>query len=385
MMHIKKHIYLFILLILAGCIKPYEPELKDDSVQKYVVQGMVSSVEGYQEVNVSLTSSVSQPDYIALEGCQVEIIDDQNKVFTLNSFTNGVYRVWMNQEDLVAGKSYKVVIHTPSGEVLESAYDEMSSGPDVNDIYYEVLEIPANDPDDWKIGLQFYTDLIAGEDDSRYYSWKLTETWEYHALYPLEFFYDGKVHHVDPPDYSQMYCWTTFNIDEIFTLSTSNFSENSYARFPLNFVRNNTSRLGVLYSLLIHQASLTQNAYTYWDQLKQNSEQDGGLYSSQPMAIKGNLKNKTYPEKDVLGYFQASTVTTRRIFVYPSEDLPMDFYNGCATTLLEQGFVEINPRDYPAYMMSNDGQMTMELLYDGCIECTTRGGTTNKPYYWPIK
>jgi len=385
MMHIKKHIYLFILLILAGCIKPYEPELKDDSVQKYVVQGMVSSVEGFQEVSVSLTSSVNEANYIPVEGCQVEIIDDQNKVFALQSYPNGLYKVWMSQEDLVVGRSYKVVVHTPSGEVLESAFDEMSSGPEVNEIYYEILEIPANDPEDWKIGLQFYTDLIAGEEDSRYYSWKLTETWEYHALYPLEFFYDGQIHHVDPPDYSQMYCWTTINIDEIFTLSTTNLSENSFARFPLNFVRNNTPRLGILYSLLIHQTSLTQNAYTYWDQLRQNSEQDGGLYSSQPMAIKGNLRNRTYPGKDVLGYFQASTLTTRRIFVYPSGDLPMDFYDGCASTLLEHGFAELSPRDYPAYMMSNDGQMSMVLLYDGCIECTLRGGTTNKPDYWPIK
>ena len=174
-------------------------------------------------------------------------------------------------------------------------------------------------------------------------------------------------------------------MDQIFTLSTQNLSENSFARFPLNFVENNTSKLAILYSLLVYQTTLTQDAYTYWDQLRQNSEQDGGLYTSQPIAIKGNLKNITSPEKDVLGYFQASSLKTKRIFVYPIEDLPLNFDRACYPWVIEHGFVEISPRDYPAYLMAVDGQWTMTVLNKGCIECELRGGTINKPYYWPEK
>ena len=175
MMRIKNHIYIFVLLILTGCIKPYEPELKDDSVQKYVVQGMVSSVAGFQDVSVSLTSSVNNPHYIGVNGCQVQIIDDQNKIFTLQDDSNGKYKVWMDQADLILGRSYKVVVYTPGGETIESAYDQMSFGPDINDIYYEIKQIPTNDPDFIKTGIQFYTDLIAQEEDSRFYSWRFTE------------------------------------------------------------------------------------------------------------------------------------------------------------------------------------------------------------------
>lgn len=385
MMHIRKHIYLFALLILAGCIKPYEPELKDDSVQKYVVQGMVSSVEGFQEVNVSITSPVDQPKYIGVSGCQVQIIDDLNQVFTLQDYSDGKYKVWMDQDVLIPGKSYKVIVHTPDGETIESSYDLMTSGPEVSDIYYEIKEIPTNDPGIVELGIQIYIDLNAQDDDSRFYNWKLNETWEYHSTYPLEFYYDGEVQHVSPPDYSQMYCWTITDVDEIYTLSTQNLSDNSFVRFPLNFVENNTTRLGVLYSLLVYQTSLTQNAFTYWDQLRQNSEQDGGLYSSQPLAIKGNLRNITYPEKDVLGYFQASTLETKRIFVYPVEDLPLTFSNSCNPVLLRKGLVEIHPRDYPAYLMTINGNWSPILLNDECVDCEVRGGTTTKPNYWPEK
>ena len=385
MMHIKNSIYIIVLLILAGCIKAYEPELKNNSVQKYVVQGAVSSIEGYQEVSVSLTSQVNEPKYIGVSRCQVEIIDSKNNKFLLQEYDIGKYRIWMNQEELLPDLSYKVNIITPEGEMIASSFDQMSDGPEVGDVYYEIEEIPTNNPNISDLGIRFLTNINANENQSRFYQWKLTETWEYHSEYPIEYYYDGQVQQISPPDYSQMVCWSTIPIREIFTLSTVNLSDNSYNGFRLNFVENSTSRLAVLYSLWIEQISLSQDAYTYWDQLRQNSTQDGGLYASQPIAIKGNMSNITHPEKDVLGYFQASKVSTKRIFVDPVDGLLLDFNNRCDTILLERGLIEIEPRDYPAYLMTIDGQWTLFQMNEECVQCTSRGGTTVKPNFWPTK
>jgi len=385
MMHIKNSIYMITLLILLGCIKAYEPKLKNDSVQKYVVQGGVSSIEGYQEVSVSLTSSVNQPEIIGVSNCQIKIINSQNKEYSLTEYERGKYKVWMSQESLVAGLSFKVRVIVPEGDILESDFEKMPKGPPIGDVYYEIEEIQTNNPYSSPLGIRFFTNLQAYENQSRYFQWKLTETWEYHSDFPIEYYYDGQVHQVNPPDTSQMVCWTSLPIREIFTLSTTNLSENSFDAFPLNFVRNNTSRLAVLYSLWIEQFSLTQNAFTYWDQLRQNSTQDGGLYASQPIAIRGNIKNISHTNKSVLGYFQASHLATKRIFVKPPDDLFMDFNHMCDTILLEHGFIELSPRDYPAYLMTIDGQMSMFHMTVGCVECASRGGTTNKPDFWPAR
>ena len=383
MMHIKKILYLLVLVQLSACIKPYEPELKDDSTQKYVVQGMISSVEGYQEINVSLTSAVNQPHYIGLNGCLVEILDDQNNTFTLDDNSNGNYKVWIDQAYLQAGRSYKTRITTPNGDILESVFERMPLGPNIDDVYYEIENQPTNNPDIWYTGLQLYTNLVAHEQDSKFYKWKLIETWEYHAAHPKEFYYDGQINQISPPDFSQKYCWTTLEVAQIFTLSIKNLSNTTYNKYPLNFVANNTSRLAILYSLLVEQMALTENAYTYWDQLRQNSEQDGGLYTSQPMAIKGNLVNISHPEKQVLGYFQASTLKIQRIFIEP--EMNVEFNNGCAPTLLEHGLVEISPDMYPAYLENIDGYWSLNYLNEACVDCTVRGGTTEKPNYWPSK
>lgn len=377
---------MFLLTVLiSSCIKTYEPQFKNTSVEKYVVQGMVSSIEGWQEVSVTMSSSMDQPEYISVNNCQVSIFDDLGNEFKLSQLDEGKYGVWMSQEYLVQGRSYKVKIQIPGGDILESSLEKMPSGSAVGEITYELLDAPTNDPEIWNHGMRFYTDLNASETDSRYYRWIVEETWEYHSEYPIEFYYDGNVNQVVPPDYSQMYCWATYTIDDIYTLSTTNLTENSFHQFPLHFIHENTGRLVYLYSLLISQIALTQDAYIYWDQLRMNSSQTGGLYSTQPIAIRGNMRNVSHPENDVLGYFQASTVTQKRIFVEPMEEFELDYYNRCSPSLLEHGFIEIGYYNYPAYLLSEDGNYTMVWLNDECVLCAMRGGSTVKPDYWPIK
>jgi len=377
MMQTRSIKYFVVLIFLSGCIKTFEPDFNNESVNKLVVQGLVSSIEGWQHVSVSRTSKVSEPKYIPVNNCTIKIIDDLGQTFNLNQYEDGEYRVWMPEIFLVPGRSYKIEVITPEGEILESAFDQMPTGPEVGDIYYEIKPIPTNDPDIITEGIQIYTDFIADEEDSRYYRWKLTETWEYHAQFAIESYYDGVVHQVSPPDSSLYFCWNTNPIANVITLSTTNFSTNTAVKFPLNYVNNRSPRLEILYSLLIEQNALSEDAYNYWDELRLNSEQNGGLYNSQPIAVKGNMINTSNPDAEVLGFFQASTVSLKRIFIEPVSGLELDYQSRCSLIQLEFGLQEIMPRDYPAYLVGGT------LLTKDCVECTTLGGSTDKPPYWP--
>lgn len=376
--------YLLALLMLGGCIKKYDPQFKDDSIQKYVVQGMITNNEGWQEVNISISSSLLEPAYIPVMDCQVEIRDDMGNQFSMEAFENGIYRVWMGAEYLVPGRSYQIRITTADGQELESDFDQMPDGPTIEPVYYEVTDLPTNDPDVILDGIQYYIDLNADDNQSRYYRWRLTETWEYHSAYPKEFYYDGEIQHVFPPDSSMFFCWTTRLVDIVYTINTSNLSENAFSRFPLNYVGTTTDRLSVYYSLLVDQIALSEEAFIYWDQLRINNTIGEGLYASQPMAIKGNIINKTNPNSQILGFFQASTVSSIRIFTPPIEELVLNYSDKCNPGLLRMGLREIFPPQYPAYLMEMGGTWVPVLLNDECVECTLRGGKTIKPDYWPI-
>jgi len=293
----------------------------------------------------------------------------------------------MNNSELTPGRSFMVKVLLPNGELLESEFDEMPLGPDeMGEVYFEITDIPTNDAEVTLHGIQFYTDFSADELDSKFYKWKLTETWEYHSEYPIEFYYDETgLHQVSPPDYSFMYCWRTLVVNDIYTLSTENLAENILNRVPLNYVRNNTPRLKILYSMLIEQSALSENAYYYWDKLRLNISQEGELYTSQPLAIKGNLTNINTPEKEVLGFFQANNLTKKRIFVWPIDELELDLQTVCVINPLRPniGYLEIPASEYPAYVYSVNSIPTLMTMINDCVLCPVIGGVTEKPDYWP--
>ncbi len=382
-MHQNRLILLSILMLplfLASCIKAFDPQIKGSDSKKYVVMGRVSTADTMQTVNVSLSSPISRPQYEAVNGCTVTIMDDRSNKFPLYEVGNGDYIGKIDPSFMFPGASFMVEVIVPDGTRIISDYDQMQSCPNIDSVYFEIDEIEGNAISKTK-GIQFYIDLEGSLSDSREYLFEAVETWEYHSDYPLEWYYDGTVHHVVPPDYSKMVCWRTEKIPEIFTLNTKNLSFNASQRIPLHFVNNLTSRLLYGYSLLVKQIALSEAGYTFWDQMRLNSTQDGSLYGKQPIAIRGNLQNTSSPDSEVLGFFGASSVSEKRIFVSNVIEVFAETY--CSPSVLRKGLREITPRDYPAYLMGDAERYYNVLLNNECVDCTVLRGINIKPAFWP--
>jgi hypothetical protein len=257
----------------------------------------------------------------------------------------------------------------------------MNDCPNVDSIYYIREDLPTNSPSVFVKGIQFYIDLNATNTNTRFFRWDIEESYENHAVYPKEWYYDGSLKRIVPPDYSNFLCWTTRKVKDIFTITTQNLVQNAYKKHPLHFVDNQSSRLLYCYSLLVEQYSLSETAYNYWEQLRINSNETGGLYEKQPLPMIGNLINLTNPEQKVLGIFYSSSVKKKRIFIRNVEDLKIEYMPICTPELLLRGLSDIEPREYPAYLIWIDQEM--RLLQKSCVDCREYGGTTTKPDYWP--
>lgn len=374
-----------ILVMIPSCITPYQPDIPPEAVNKYVVFGQINSNSEFQTVKVSMASPVSDPEFIPVSGCALRISDDKKNQFAMQESQEepGVYGVYIDSEYLAPGKSFKIDIITPDGTSIQSDFDRMPPCPDVGDVYYEIDEIISEYTGQPEKGIRFYIDLDATDFTSRFFKWDITETWEYRVDYPREWYYDGTVHHIFPPDYSRKVCWLTLKVKEIYTLSTTNLEENRYSKFPLNFASSHTSRLIYGYSLLIEQAALSEEAYSYWDQMRINGTGLGGLYERQPLSITGNLHNLTDPDQEVLGFFSAETVKSKRIFISDVHGLEIEHVGYCTPVLLEHGFAEITPSDYPAWLMGDEDNFYLILLSDDCVDCLYYGGSNIKPDFWP--
>jgi hypothetical protein len=383
MHQIKNLIKITGLMLLLACIKPFNPVIEGEESNKLVVSGRITSTEGLQEVNVSMSSPVEGATYTPLSGCRVSIFDNKGNIFSLDEVKPGSYQEWISQEYLVAGTAYMVTVITPEGERIESAFDTLTQGASLDSVYYLIEDVPTTDPEIFLRGMRFYVDLKGTESESRNYKWEIKETWEYHSRHPLEFYYDGKFHDVLPPDYSKFVCWTNIMVKDIFLVSTRNNSQNIFLKFPLHFIDGHTSRLGILYSILVTQQALSESTYNYFEVVRTNSAGFGGLYEKQPFSIKGNLVNLTSPDKDVLGYFYAAAESSKRYFYKDIEGLGLDFWDYCNEDPLPlSGWQGFKKYQYPVYYYFNEAA-ALRILSPECIDCRLRGGTTTKPDFWP--
>lgn len=386
-----KHRLLFLIpvLILASCLKIYEPVIETIDADKYVVSGLITDRKGFQVINVSKTSSINKPEASPVDGCEVTVFDDNNHRFTALDSANGDYYCLIDPEYLIPGRSFKVEIITPGGDRIVSDFDRIGSNSEMASIFYQRKDILTNNPDKPEKGIQFYVDLKGTEADSKFYRFEILETWEYHSEYPMEWYYSAGVRRVYPPDYSMSVCWATTLTKNIYILSTEYFGGNKHVKFPLHFINNRTQKLVYGYSVLVNQYALSEAAYNYWNQLRINTTNEGGLYQKQPLATNGNLRNLTHPEQEVLGFFGASSFQSKRIFVKNVKDLvletdPTCFYRDVTFKELSKS----SATSWPIYLKEKtdgeSGMVSYMMLAPGCVDCRAYGGTTVKPDFWPF-
>jgi hypothetical protein len=376
--------HIFILLfILTGCIEPYVPEIPEGAAESYVVNGHVTSVEGYQAVEISQTAALAEPHYLPVNGCQGFIEDGKGNTFDMYEYEPGKYHVWIDQAYLGPGNAYRLVLTMPSGEKIESDFDSMPQPATIDAIYYE-REAKYDANRDMNLnGMQFYADIHSAGSAGGYYRFKAEETWEYHTPMLKEYYYDGTIHKVYPPENSMYHiCWSTDDVAKIFTLTTKNLVSTDFVKFPLQYVDNTTNRLLVKYSTEISLYSLSQESYNFWEKIRINSEAKGQLYDTQPVTIEGNLHNRTNQDRKVIGFFDAASVVRKRVFLDAVTD--MNIENGCPCGLEELGiggWHNVEPWEYPVYFTYVNYQLyTLPL---SCVDCRAVGGLPVKPSFWP--
>lgn len=377
-------ISILLLITFSSCIRVYTPKIKGSDLNKYVVNGQVTTGTLTQTVNISQTAPISDPSYKPVAGCKVTIQDNEQHNFKMVDLENGSYSTLIPPQYLVPGHVFRINIITPDRDSIVSDYDTLQPVPPIDSIYYHIKTITDRATGKYNPGIQFYLNFKGTNADSRYYRWDVFETWEYHAEYPLQYYYDGTLHHVSPPDYSRYTCWHTRKIPEIFTVTTANLSQNKYDKLKLQHVTSNGLKLVVGYSMLVEQFALSKEAYSFWNQMRINSTQNGGLYEKQPITIRGNLHDITHPGKGVLGFFSAESASSKRIFIRHVPGLTLNYLYICNERGLRYGYRMIPKSAYPAYIKAGrDGLPTSIWLTHGCIDCMILGGDTIKPSFWP--
>jgi hypothetical protein len=361
-----------IILFISSCIYPYVPKIDEDLEILSIEGSLIKGIEE-QSVIVSGTTTLIYPQFKPLRECEVSIIDNLDNKFVFNENDNGTYTLHIPDNELVLQREYKLRVITPSGKIYESLYERLNNGVDVDSIYYEIESKLDKFSGETKSGIQFYVDLKASDSLSRYYRWKLDETFEYTSVSPVTYIVGGDT----LQDQYEFYrCWKTVDIPDLFLSNTINLILNEKKKISLNYVTSETDRLKIKYCLHVEQYTLNETAYTYWQKKRNDTQLSGGIYNQQPGLPVTNIYNLEDSTEQVLGFFWTSNKTDARLFV------PRDPGLAVSGDLCE--LVEYDPRIHKGiryiYVSQDSGKQYTSPAF--CMNCLLKDGSNTPPDFW---
>ena len=176
-------------------------------------------------------------------------------------------------------------------------------------------------------------------------------------------------------------CWSTSNVDQIFTMSTEYLKQPEITNFPLIYISTQTKLLSIRYTLLVKQLSISKSAFNFWDALRQQNIDQGNLYSRQPLQIRGNVKNINDADETVLGYFTVAGITKKRIYV--NRPILPFYYGICEPDFENIGWIVYeSPSDWPIYVVDIPSKGKALGTSEACFDCRLEGGSITPPDFW---
>ena len=286
-------VFLMAFFGLFACEVPISVEY-EVTEPRIVVDGLITNEPGPYEVKISYSgayTSGSEGNNPAVSGALVIISDDTGVEEVLNETEPGIYSTSIGFTGQV-GRTYTLSITTDDGKMIESYPEEMLPVSDVDSIYY-VFQPISNGKEQ---GHTVFAVVNDPENEKNYYRWK----WDgYYKFYMFN-------------DMVTFVCFRhEFDINRISVISDRDFNGNKIY-FPVTFIPHFSNDY---YLIHIHQYSLTEAAYRFWNFLSQQSTNVGSIFDPQPARIKGNLFYIDDTQEPVLGYFGASAVTLGYLYM----------------------------------------------------------------------
>ena len=368
-------------VIMVRCIEPFYPDIEEYE-NVLVVDGLITNENMVYQVKLSRTMQFGDINKKPVPGAAVQVVDDLGSTYMFREIKSGTYQSYPEEFVGQTGRKYKLLIETSEGNKYESAFEELKQIPEIDSIHWQYKEKPSTDPDNPVKGIEILVDTHDPENKTRYYSWNWLETWEFFTPYHK--------------DTLPGHCWKYDSSRVIQIGSTDHLTEDILQNYPLYYISGSTNRLSLRYSVLIKQYSLTKEAFNYWSRIKETNENTGTLFDPIPTQVTGNVTDLNDPDKPVLGYFQASAVTTGRIFIDRAELIVYklfvsDGFDYCESEMYTDTLNTPRP-DYLdlvenygwiVYYQETSGPYVNTYLTNSiaCVDCSVSGSPI-KPDFW---
>jgi hypothetical protein len=369
-----------LILSLVRCKEEYVPQIEAKTTGLLVVEGFLNSGPGSTTVRLSRSSSLEDATLKPEFNAQVNIQGQDGTTFQLFETGNGEYS--NAQLTLLNGMQYRLHIMTANGSEYVSDYSPVKHTPVIDSITWQ----REND------GVRIYVNAHDDQNETKYYRWTYSETWEFHSAYvsSLEYVRDPVTNNAidltGRADPDAIYkCWRTQQSTNIILGSSEKLTANKIFS-PIRYIEPLAEELSVRYYIEVTQYALSHDAYLFYQRIKKNTEQIGTLFDPQPSELTTNIHCITDPGEQVLGHVEIADAQQAHIFIANGEVSPWVTPVDCSTIVAHNDTAtlrSIGTGTVPVAPILLRGQAieTFSASSANCVDCTLRG-TNIRPTFW---
>lgn len=358
-----------LMTFIYGCIEPFSPPEVNSDERYLVVDGFLnvgndtSKIELRHSQNTNETAAM-----IAETGAKLSVSGEKGEKYDFVETKNGMYILPPVNVSL-SGK-YHLSIKTRDGKEYVSEDVPVVVTPAIDSVTYNydqdrdamVIKVNTHDP----------------TNKARFYKWKFEETYQYRTAYYSGLEVDLIKKEIVSRKEDISMCYQTVSSTNIMLGSTIKLSSDEIRQLPLNIVEIGTNKFYIKYSILVKQYGLSRAGFEYWTDLAKTTQGTGSLFDPLPSQVTGNIKSTTNPKELIFGFFSASTVATKRIFISPG----LGTYPRCVApdTILVSDAIKNPSGLLISYAPEQPNKVLQTSGY--CADCRTQGGTIVKPSFW---
>lgn len=369
-------IVLLLSLMFSGCEEPYNPPAIDAPNSYLVVEGAISS--GTTKFRLTRSSNLSKPisnNYVS--DARVHIECTSNETYNLIYKDSGYYE--LNGLALNENQKYRLKVDV-DGKEYASEYVDVKNAPSIGEITWESQSD----------GVQLFINTSDPTSKTRFYRWEYEETWQFHSSMMSTLIFKDTTKVYRSPEEDIYKCFASSRSKDIYLGTPLSTKSTEIVHQPLTKITLKSTRLQMLYSILVKQYAIDEKGFEYWQNLKKMTESVGTIFDPQPAQFKGNIKCISNKDEIVLGYVSAGNMTMKRIFI-DRDDLPSSYYlqteyDGCG--LYEEdsktlyGYITGTYIPVNSVVNMQTGKVTYYYGYASCVDCR-KYGTKTKPDFWP--
>ena len=386
---------LVILFLFFSCVEPIDVETI--TFENYlVVEASITNELKKHTVKLSRTIEIDQSSESKETGANVVIKDNLGNNYQFKEVSSGEYES-LNEFIAEENKEYTLIITTRTGNTYTSNAQKLTSEAQI-----EKLTTKVKTSIEGFEGVEIAVQGFSLNNNSNYYRYTYEETYKISPPFwsdeELSIVSDRRPFQVEvvKRTVDNENCYKTINSAQLILNETKTLAEDR-VNFPVRFILNTDFIISKRYSILVKQYVQTFEAYNYFNTLKKLSSSENVFNQAQPGFVTGNIVSEDNQNEKVIGFFEVSSVSEKRIFfnyedIFPNNSI--DFLASCdfVAPILFDAYTGDSPlvnllkdNSHTYYKENDTGLPYFEgkylLVPKICGDCTVLGSNV-KPTFW---